>query len=140
VPHNDVIKYLIYCIEVSNNLTTYEYASLLASIEAKLEPKKFNCFSCITQYGNSKRLLDKSTRARTSKGCFDYTTKQYLLENIKYNTCIGNFVTNIDYLLDAFVQYEKGIMPFEGSLGNQPSKIISIFNIIEVRRNEKKGS
>lgn len=30
-------------------------------------------------------------------------------------------------------------MPFDGPLSNQPSKIISIFNIIEVRRNEKKA-
>jgi hypothetical protein len=74
------------------------------------------------------------------KGCFDYTTKQYRLENITYNTCIGNYSVNLDYFFDAFALYEKGIMPFDGPLGNQPSKIISIFNIIEVRRNEKKGS
>lgn len=73
------------------------------------------------------------------KGCFDFKTKQYRLENIKYNSCIGNFVTNIDFLVDAFALYEKGIMPFPGELAIQPSKIISIFNIIEVRRSEKKG-
>ena len=96
--------------------------------------------ACITQYGKSKRLMDKTERARKLKGCFDYTTKKYRLENISYNTCIGSYVTNIDYLTDAFFQYEKGIMPFSGPLGDMPSKIISIFNIIEVRRNEKKGS
>jgi hypothetical protein len=116
----------------------YEYALLLATLEAKLEPKKFNCHSCIYQYGKSERLVKKTERSRMLKGCFDLTTKQYRLENIKYLSCLGNYTTNIDFLLDAFAFYEKGIMPFSGPLGEQPSKIISIFNIIEVRRNEKK--
>lgn len=125
---------------MSNALSMHEYALLLSTIESKLEPKKFNCHNCIYQYGTSKRLTDKTERTRKLKGCFDYTTKSYRLENIKYDTCIGNYVTNLDYLFDAFGLYEKGIMPFDGPLSNQPSKIISIFNIIEVRRNEKKAA
>lgn len=99
--------------------------------------------SCLTQYGNSKRLLDKTFRKRKSKGCFDYKTKSYRLGNIVYNRCIGNYVKELDYFFDQFLQYEKGQFPFDGKLGDQPNKIIEIFNIIKKRKIEfenKKGN
>lgn len=78
----------------------------------------------------------KAERNRRSKGCFDYTTKTFLVENAKYYSCIGNFVKPIDYLVESFVQYEKGIMPFEGGILEQPNKIIEVFNIISQLRKE----
>jgi hypothetical protein len=48
--------------------------------------------ACITQYGKSKRLMDKTERARKLKGCFDYTTKKYRLENISYNTYLTSSI------------------------------------------------
>lgn len=75
-------------------------------------------------------MLGKTDRKRKSKGCFDDTTKTYQVENVKFYTCIGNLVKPIDYLLESFIQYEKGIMPFSGGLLEQPSKIIEVFNII----------
>ena len=124
-------------ISAVSTLSDGEYALLLASLEAKLEPKKFHCGTCLTQYGNSEKLIAKTERNRKSKGCFDFTSKQYRIDNILYNSCIGNFVTPIDYFVEAFSLYEKGVLPFEGNLGDQPSKIMEIFQIIDVRRTEK---
>ena len=118
-------------------LSIGEYAVLLASLEACLEPQKFHCGTCITQYGTSPRLMKKTDRKRKSKGCFDFTSKDYRIDNIRYTTCIGNMAVPIDFLLEAFSLYEKGVLPFKGNLHEQPSKIIEIFNIIEVRRAEK---
>ncbi len=81
-------------------------------------------------------MLDKTFRNRKSKGCFDTHTKQYLIQNIRYNKCIGNFVVPIDYLVEAFSLYEKGVLPFEGNIGDQPNKIMEVFQLIEVRRAE----
>ena len=47
---------------------------------------------------------------------------------------MGNFVKPIDFLLEAFSLYEKGVLPFKGNIGEQPNKIMEVFNVIEVRR------
>ena len=124
-------------VQVQSMLTLGEYALLLASIEAKLEPKKFHCGSCITQYGTNERLLAKTDRKRKSKGCFDFVSKPHRLENIRYKSCIGNFAIPIDFFIEAFSLYEKGVLPFKGTISNQPNKIMEIFQIIEIRRAEK---
>ena len=109
---------------------------LLASMEAKLD-RKFHCGTCITQYGHSEHLMKKTEKKRRSKGCFDLTSKDYRIDNIRYNGCIGNFVTPIDFFVEAFSLYEKGVLPFEGTISEQPNKIMEIFQLIEVRRAEK---
>ena len=114
-----------------------EYALLLASFEAVLYPKKFHCYTCITQYGKTPKMVGKSDRNRRSKGCYDFSTKSYRIENIKYNTCVGNFVKPIEFLLEAFSLYEKGVLTFNGKVGDQPAKLMECFNIFEQRRYEK---
>ena len=88
------------------------------------------------QYGKSQRLKDKTKRKRQSKGCYDYETKSYKLGNIRYNNCIGNHVVPIDYLMDAFLLYEKGQLPYAGTLSEQPNKIIEVFEVVHRRRAE----
>lgn len=78
--------------------------------------------------------MSKTDRKRQSKGCFELGVKTYLLDNVKYNKCVGNYVKELDYILEAFSLYEKGVLPFKGNLGNQPNKIIEVFNIIYNRR------
>lgn len=86
------------------------------------------------QYGGTKRTMAKTDRKRQTKGCYDYNIRAYRLENFKYDTCIGNYVETMDYFTDAFSLYEKGIMPYVGTLGEQPNKIIELFELIHRRR------
>ena len=132
-----VWDYLASSINTISTLTTGEYVLFLASIEAKLDPKKFHCGTCITQYGSSDRLIQKTERKRKSKGCFDLTSKSYRIDNIRFNKCIGNFAVPIDFFIEAFSLYEKGVLPFQYNIGKQPNKIMEIFQLIEVRRSEK---
>lgn len=82
-------------------------------------------------------MIGKTERKRQSKGCFDLTSKSYSLDNICYKTCIGNYAFNVQYFLEAFSLYEKGVLPFKGTVGEQPNKIMEIFKLIEVRRSDK---
>lgn len=118
-----------------SGLTNTEYVLLLAALEARLEPSKFSCSKCAAKYKPEHR-----PRKRKSKGCYDYSTRVYRIENIVYKTCIGNYNKDISFFVEAFSMYEKGMLPFKGTLSEQPSKIIDIFNIIEQRRAEKKES
>lgn len=120
-------------IDEASTLTISEYALLLASIEARLEPKKYNCRLCAAKYKPDKKHIK-----RKPKGCYDYSTRVYRLENILYKTCLGNYNKSIGFYTEALSMYEKGMLPFKGTLSEQPNKIIEIFNIIEQRREEKK--
>lgn len=110
-----------------------EYAFLLAAVEVALEPKKFACSRCASNYKEKHK-----EKKRRPKGCYDLTTKVYRIENILYKSCIGNYNSNISFLSESFSKYEKGMLPFKGTLAEQPNKIIEIYNIIEQRREEKK--
>ena len=125
----------VICKESS--LTTSEYCVLLASVEAALNPEKYLCESCITQYGTSERLMKKTLRKRQAKGCFKEVSRGIRIENILFKKCIGSFAVPINYFVEAFILYEKGVMPEMGSLGEQPNKIIEVFRVIEMRRAEK---
>lgn len=76
----------------------------------------------------------KSDRKRQSKGCYKLGVKAYLFDSIKFSKCPGNYTKEIEYYLEAFSLYEKGMLPFKGNLGEQPNKIVEIFNIISSRR------
>lgn len=116
-----------------SELSNIEYAYLLAAVEIRLEPKKFSCYRCAASY-----KPEHKHRKRKPKGCYDYSTKVYRLENIIYKTCIGNYNIDIGYFIEAFSLYEKGMLPFKGTLGEQPNKMLEIFGIIEQRRSEKR--
>ena len=120
--------------EVSG-LTDAEYVLFLASLEARLKPDKFSCTRCAAKYKPQHREAK-----RKSKGCYDYSTKVYRLDNVVYKTCLGNYNKDINFFIEAFSLYEKGVLPFKGTLSDQPSKVIDIFNIIEQRRAESKES
>ena len=111
-------------------MSHYEKSHLMASFESKLRYKVFNCFFCINKYGKTKRLKEKTKRNRKLKGCFDISTKTYQLGDYVYKSCIGNYTKDINFILESFALYSKGVMPFSGTLVDQPSKIIEIFDII----------
>ena len=82
-------------------------------------------------------MIAKTERNRTAKGCFKLGVKSYTIDNILYKSCIGNYVAPIDFYIEAFSLYEKGMLPYLGTLGEQPNKIIEIFQVIDRRRTIK---
>jgi hypothetical protein len=72
------------------------------------------------------------------KGCEVSGIRNYQIENIRFNRCPGNYTnTQVRYLIDWFLMYEKGVMPFGGTLSDQPGKLIEIFELIQSIRDEK---
>ena len=65
------------------------------------------------------------------KGCYDLHTRVYKLENIQYNSCIGNYTDySVSFFTELYFKFEKGILPFKGTIREQPNKIMEIFNLI----------
>ena len=80
-------------------------------------------------------ILKKKKRLKNCHGDGDIT---YKVDNFESKRCIGNFVSRqfFEYI-EMFLAYEKGVLPFPGSLSEQPCKIIEIFGIIRQMRAEK---
>jgi len=72
------------------------------------------------------------------KGCISTPRTNYKVEGFKINKCLGNFTSREVYsYFEMFKVYERGIMPFEGSMMDQPAKLIDLFNMIEQLKLEK---
>ncbi len=73
-------------------------------------------------------------------GCEVMNGRVYNLDNINYYKCIGNYQDSmVNFYIEEYLQYEKGIYPYPGNLGEQPNKIIEIFDLIDqVKRDKQK--
>jgi hypothetical protein len=71
-------------------------------------------------------------KKRLSKGCFDTKTKQYIIGNIVFKTCLGNYQNSIvNHYWMLYTHYQNNLLPYNGSYGDQPAKVIEVFNIIQ---------
>jgi hypothetical protein len=76
-------------------------------------------------------MLEKS---RISKGCYSTTTNfiHNIDDEIFFSKCIGNYYSAvIAGLIGANEHFQRGVMPFDGPLFDQPAKIIEAFAVIE---------
>lgn len=133
-----------------SSVSEYEYIKIVATIEAQFDDG-FNCFKCLKRFDKYKESEKKDLQTKgwkKAKGCFDIRTRKYILGGdpaqrlIKYLGCPGNYTTlSLNYYIDLFFQFEKCVLPFEGKLSDQPSKIIEVFQVIEdriARKNKEK--
>jgi len=123
---------LFYKINEASSLSFYEYALLLASLECRLEAKKFDCSKCVLHHVKRKQ---NNYIKRQRKGCFEENIKVYRLEDIIYKKCLGNYNVNVNYFIDLFFQYEKG----QVSVEELPNKTMEILQVIQSRINYKKN-
>lgn len=112
----------------ASTLTEFETLQVSASV-ASIFDQKWNCYQC------SKHKHFESYKK--VKGCISTPKTNYQIEGFKINKCLGNFASREVY---AFIEmhklYEKGVMPFGGSMADQPAKLIDLFNIIGQLKNE----
>ena len=71
-------------------------------------------------------------KKQLGKGCFNFNIKKYDIGHLQFNMCPGNYYDSyVNYLWQLFTHYQNNLLPYKGSLGNQPAKIIQIFDIIQ---------
>lgn len=81
---------------------------------------------------------DNFEKLQKVKGCVSTPKTNYKIEGFKLNKCLGNFTSNEIYgYFEMYKLYEKGIMPFDGAISDQPAKIIDLFNMIDQLKAEK---
>lgn len=107
--------------EVGND----EYVYLLSTYWYRAD-QNFNCLNC-------KKIYSESVRD-TRKACFTKRPREFVDYNgkVKYFVCPSNFFNPAySQIIDMFRHFQRGVLPFNGGLLDQPAKIIEIFNLIE---------
>ena len=105
-----------------NNLNDAEYFYLTVAVQNYIQPKLYTCSLC-----------PKDNKLRAIKGCWGNVKKK--VGQFKVNTCPGNHLQNIDYLLDYYVRWKRG-----GGLEDQPAKLVDILYFIDNRIEAHKES
>lgn len=104
-----------------------------------LDDQEYNCHWCLKKYQGRADKEEITYKNRERKGCFSIS--QYALHNIdnlRYHTCIGNFASESALsFIEAEARYNQGILPFAGSLFEQPAKVIEIFSCIAAWKQDK---
>lgn len=121
-----------------NGLSLNEYSALKTTLHV-LDNKRFQCGVCLSQYEGRLDAEEMLSKRRKLEGCFGDTRPiEYKFDDIKYRTCPGNvFDTSSLFVVDLYRQFQKGILPYPGSLVDQPSKIMEAFNVIDAYNNKR---
>jgi hypothetical protein len=118
---------------------------LVSTFEANGNPE-LNCFKCKNKYKGRVDYQAMTDKNRKKKGCFQ--TEGPAIAKVHINpygdafevqTCPGNFY---DYyaqnIINLYMKYREGIMPYSGGLAEQPAKIVEAFrlldNLVELQR------
>lgn len=110
--------------------------------------REFNCSTCKSKYA---RQPDKQRQHQERKGCFstfpttilqyrgEMNTPMHSATKINYQHCPARFYSPYwASVINLHSKYEQGIMPFEGSLFDQPAKIVSVFDLIHNLKEESR--
>jgi hypothetical protein len=106
---------------------TNEYIQLLANWEYLKRAKQYSC--------KEQTLSPERTEAfKNRNGCgFRITNKpRQTLGVINYHSCFCDHLhDNFGHLLYLHENFNKGILPFPGSLSDQPNHVIEIFRVLD---------
>lgn len=83
---------------------------------------------------------ERNLKRRRIKGCFEPLERggQKVLDLYQYRLCPGNFYDqSAIFLIRLYQQFEKGVLPFAGSLADQPNKVMEAFRLIEMYKSDK---
>lgn len=117
-------------------MTDWERALLVCTLEAIFnEDDYFTCHKCLSSFSNQPEGDDKEkllTKMRKLKGCWGTIRQSYRVDKFEVSTCPGNYSTHqVHEFFSWYLKYEQfGILPYPGSLYDQPAKIMEIFDII----------
>jgi hypothetical protein len=109
---------------------------LVSAIES-IYNKNYNCNACLSEHEDE--IITE--RKRAIKQCFSVRDNPLYSKSVfRFYKCIGNYSTEWAFtIVDMFMRYDKfGTLPFEGSIGDQPYKVIQLFNIVESLREAKR--
>lgn len=124
-------------IDHISSLSWQEILEISGSLNAS-HNEEYNCNKCLAKFEGrtDEELMIKRNKER--KNC-ETPANSRLHEirlsegrSIHLSRCPGNYtLENFSYYMDLYNAYQRGILPFEGSLSDQPNKVMEIFRLIQ---------
>jgi len=118
--------------------STYDYIALNGHMRA-IYKKKYNCDLEIQKlktrmgkYEKRRPMIDEHVeKYKASRGCNRVVSRTVdRIDNIQFNTCLCSIKHPLmGQLLTLNSAYEKGILPFKGSLMDQPAQAIDLIEL-----------
>ncbi len=66
------------------------------------------------------------------RGCYGKPVQPYLIDGKPADMCVAKLLPpDIKYYIRYYEYYKKGLLPFRGSISEQPVKLLDIFDILE---------
>lgn len=107
-----------------------EIKTIVASFFA-LSDRNFNCSDCKKKMGQVARDQMKGCSKTLDKPVFTWNNK------INFSTCpVNHYNHSIGVLMEYFRHFERGVLPFNGGLLDQPAKTLEVFNLFESLKTE----
>ena len=116
-----------------------EWVEIRATLHA-MENKHLICGECQSTYKGRRDEEQMLARLKTSKACATQMQKpvHFIASDLAFKTCPGNYYAPyLSTWLEAHQAYQKGILPFPGTLVEQPNKVMEVFRMIDSHINEK---
>lgn len=113
-------------------MNSFDHICITASFYYAID-NKFKCEEKIEEYARKSNYEKAKMLIQTANGCGVIHDKiMYQVDNVGYHSCFCTFKHPYFYnYLYLFKNYERGILPFSGSLTEQPAYIIEIFTLLE---------
>jgi len=123
-------------MEVSS-MTAYDKITISANFYS-IASNKFQCSSQVSKLAERIGYDKAKERISITNGCGNLAEKhRYEIDGIRYHKCLCDYLNPyMGFLLEIHNQYDKGVMPFPGSLSEQPAKIIEILNRISAIKSD----
>lgn len=115
------------CVERLSHLTVEDHIEIIANHISMGKP--FNCYECKKLYPEQKR--------KELKGCHDQIKRPVAKykDRLIFYKCPSNFYNAmVAQLFNHAGKIEKGLLPYEGGLFDQPAKLIQAYELMESLR------
>jgi hypothetical protein len=142
-----LIAYLSHTIEQISSITEQDYIGIISTYISMTEAE-YRCSLCKKKYVRDK---DRQLKHQERKGCFSEFASPILFyrgspntpmesaSGILYHSCYARYYSQYwANIINLHTKFESGIMPFPGSLLEQPAKIVSVFDLIHNLKEESR--
>lgn len=95
--------------------------------------KKLELAVAVSSLGLNCRDCSKNKDLQKHRGCINPTERiQYIFDGKEMYRCPAKFIMpEVKLYIEMYSQYKKGLLPFRGTVSEQPIKLMDIFDILE---------
>lgn len=114
-----------------STITQDDYILLKSTLNV-LDNQDYQCEKCLVKYKRHNDYKNMTVKLRRLRGCEVKSDRANIsMDDLSYRRCPGNYYSrSCVSLIETYQYFDKGILPYEGPLSDQPNKVIEAYKII----------